>query len=85
MPKSEENLKSEKYNREYLDLRVNSERTSQQGRVYRYLKDQGRGAKLELIKKAINAFSKRGCAGGNRNAIAGRYSANWSIDITMYH
>jgi hypothetical protein len=56
MPKSEENLKSEKYNREYLDLRVNSERTSQQGRVYRYLKDQGRGAKPELIKKAINAF-----------------------------
>jgi hypothetical protein len=62
-----------------------ADRTSQQARVYRWLNDQGRSVKKASIKKAINAFSKRGCAGGNRNAIAGRYSANWSIDITMYH
>jgi hypothetical protein len=33
-----------------------SDRTSQQGRVYRYLKDQGGRSKGELTKKAINAF-----------------------------
>ena len=59
MEKSKEKLKrekSEEYDREYFVLKINSDRTSQQGRVYRYLKDQGRTTKGELTKKAINAF-----------------------------
>jgi hypothetical protein len=56
MPESEENLKTEKYNREYLQLKISGERTSQQGRLYRYLKDQGAAGKSVSIKKAITAF-----------------------------
>jgi len=59
MEESKEKVKEKKnegYDREFLQLRINSDRTSQQGRVYRYLKDQGSAGKSELIKKAINAF-----------------------------
>jgi hypothetical protein len=56
MPKSEENLKSEKYNREEFTLKISCSKTSQQGRLFRWLKDQGRTEKKTATTKAINAF-----------------------------
>lgn len=41
---------------EQFTINTKASRWSQQGRVYRYLKDQGRSEKRELTKKAINAF-----------------------------
>jgi hypothetical protein len=52
----EENLKTDSSDPEQFRIQTKASRTSQQGRLYRYLKDQGRSEKRELTKKAINAF-----------------------------
>ncbi|NBD31728.1 MAG: hypothetical protein GVY17_01810 [Cyanobacteria bacterium] len=56
MSKNTERVKESASAPEQFTINTKASRWSQQGRVYRYLKDQGRSEKRELTKKAINAF-----------------------------